>query len=148
MNSDAFLLIRTSFTYKHDKKMLRRDTRRISILLNKEGKKQKHYEEIVPSLTRPSLAFCLYLYFSYFFKSLLTGNLSLTCSFCSAPYHFEHLSTTHAAYSGYATSPILRSLPFFIFHISLNPTFHTVSFGCQFVIVLILEYKISSLTIK
>src|SRR5215831_5879580 len=111
-------------------------------------KEQKQYEGIVPSLTRPSLVFCLYLYFSYFFKSLLTGNLSLTCSFCSAPYHFEHLSTTHTAYSGYATSPILRSHPFFIFHISFNLTFHTVTFGCQFVIVLILEYKISSLTIK
>ena len=92
--------------------------------------------------------FLLLSYPSYFFRSLLTGNLSLACCFCSAPYHFEHLSTTHTAYSGYATSSVLRSHPFFIFHISLNLTFHTVTFGCQFVIVLILEYKISSLTIK
>src|SRR4249920_3799623 len=91
-----------------------------------------------------SLAFCFYLYSSHFFRSLLTGNLSLTCCFCSA-YHFEHLPTTHSAYSGYATSPILRSHPFFIFHISPNPTFHTVSFCCQRALLLTLEYKISSI---
>jgi hypothetical protein len=53
----------------------------------------------------------------------------------------------HTAYSGYATSPILRSHPFFIFHISPNLTFHTVSLCCQFVLVLMLEYKISSFTV-
>ena len=94
-----------------------------------------------------SLAFSFYLYFSYFFRSLLTGNLSLACCFCCAPYHFEHLSTTHSTYSWYATSPILRSHPFFIFHTSPNLTFHTVWFCCQFVIVLILGYKISSFTV-
>ena len=75
--------------------------------------------------------FLLLFAFTFTFPTFLDRCLLGTCCFCPAPYHFEHLPTTHSADSGYATSPILRSHPFFIFHISPNLTFHTVSFCCQ-----------------
>jgi hypothetical protein len=91
------------------------------------------------------LLFAFTFTFPTFLDRCLLGTLALPVAFAPPPT-ILNIFPPHSADSGYATSPILRSHPFFIFHISPNLTFHTVSFCCQLAIVLMLEYKTSSFT--
>src|SRR5215831_4674550 len=93
-------------------------------------------------MSRFSLAFCFCLYFSHFFRSLLTGYLA--SGFCCCSDHSEYLPAAHSALPRDATSSVLRPHTFFISHISHNLTLHTISFCCQLAIFLMLGYKISS----